>query len=125
VQASEERAFDGRISSVALSAWATVLGRLTVEPGIALSSAELPGGSFEARVPRLGLRYALSHRLVASFRAQRNTLDGDRLTRLRMEYLYRPGSEIFLVLQSSRSLVDGLVQRRRSGIVKVTWLHQF
>lgn len=122
---SEQRIYDGRIATRSLGAHVSFGDRATFEPTFTRSSASLPEGAFTADVLQMGLRYAVSNRLVGSVRMQRNSLEGGRLAQLRVEYLYRPGSELFIVLQSSRRPVDGVVLQDRRGIVKITWLHRF
>jgi hypothetical protein len=109
----------------------TLGGRTRVSPGSHLSlelaldynRAELPRGTFTADVSSLRAVYAFTTRLFASALVQHNSLDRKLVTNLRLGFIHRPGSHLFVVFNEDRG--DGESLRRvasRGFAVKLTYL---
>lgn len=105
---------------------------LAPTPGVELVArltrnlADLPGGHFTADVGSFRLALAASTRLAANILVQYNSLDRTVAGNLRIRYTYRPGSDLFLVLNEQRG--DGgrlWAAGDRAALAKLTWLFRF
>jgi len=99
---------------------------LSLDTGFSRHRVELPRGSFVANVGSLRAVYAFSSRLVASALVQRNSLDGTLVTNLRLNFIHRPGSDLFVVFNEEWG--DAAPRRRVTGrglAVKLTYLARF
>jgi len=86
----------------------------------------LPGGETVAQLAGLRLNYSATTQLFASAWLQWNNSTGDFDTNVRMNWIYRPGSNLYVVYTRTSQTLDaprGL--RSRSLIVKFTRLIQF
>jgi hypothetical protein len=124
--AGSSREWDGRVRS--LEARLRVAGGAHLEAGPAwtLSRAELPGGSFSAHVVGLRVGWAFSTRLVARAYVQYNSLDDKWITNLRVNFVHRPGSDVYVVVNDDQG-EEGAPGRlvSRGFAVKGTWLVRF
>jgi len=124
--AGSGREWDGRVRS--LEARLRVAGGSHLEAGPAwtVSRAELPGGSFTAHVVGLRLGWAFSTRLVARAYVQYNSLDDKWITNLRVNFVHRPGSDVYVVVNDDQG-EEGAPGRlvSRGVAVKGTWLVRF
>ena len=109
----------------------TAGGTVTVAPTRHLSVAasytrnqgDLPAGSFTADVGSLRLGYAFNTRLFANALVQYNSLDRRVGANIRINFMHRPGSDLFLVLNEQRGGVDRLWDpSSRGGVAKLTYL---
>ncbi len=87
---------------------------------------DLPGGSFTADLATVRLTVAASTRFVVNALAQYNALDNDLGANLRIGYTFRPGSDLFLVINERRGSPTRLWEPRdRAGLLKLTYLSRF
>jgi hypothetical protein len=110
-------------------------GTLTVSPNPQVSLAlgfnrnrvEIPSGSFTADIASLRAGYAFSTRLFTNLLVQYNTLDRYLSTNLRVNFIHRPGSDLFLVLTDEREEEQerGWRLSDRGLVMKVTYLRRF
>jgi hypothetical protein len=99
---------------------------LTTGVSWTLSQADLPGGAFTAHVLRLRAGWAFSTRLVTRAFIQYNSLDQKWITNLRLRFIHRPGSDLYIVFndeQGEEGEPGFLVNR--GFAVKGTWLVRF
>ena len=90
------------------------------------SAADLPGGAFTAYVSGLRLGWAFSTRLTAHAYAQYNSLERRFLGNFRVRYIYRPGSDLYLVFNEERGEPsDPGALLSRGFAVKLSYLWQF
>ena len=90
------------------------------------SHVSLPGGAFTANISSLRAVYAFTTRLFASALVQHNSLDRRLVTNLRLNFIHRPGSDLYVVFNEERG--DGAPLRRvadRGFAVKLTYLTRF
>jgi hypothetical protein len=122
--ANVEDVYGGRIASVG--------GTVRAAPGSHLTRAWLPGTAWTCRAAphrrhRLArATYAFSTRLFVSAFIQHNRLDRRLLANFRLDFIHRPGSDLFVVYNEERG--DGASLQhvaRRGGAVKLTWLKRF
>jgi hypothetical protein len=124
--ASLQQIWDGRID--ALSGGVTLRGgsHLSLSASCTRSRAALPGGSFVAYVSGLRLGWAFSTRLAAQAYAQYNSLDRRFVGNVRLRYIYRPGSDLYLVFNEERKEPsDPQALLSRGFAVKLSYLWQF
>jgi hypothetical protein len=83
----------------------------------------LPRGAFIAEVSSLRAVYAFTTRLFVSALVQHNSLDRKLVTNLRLGFIHRPGSDLFLVFNEDRG--DGVTLRpvahRGFAMKRPTW----
>jgi hypothetical protein len=107
-------------------------GKLQVTPGSHLfaklaftrNRARLPGGSFVGDVWSTRVAWAFSTRLQASAFVQYNTLDRALTTNLRLGFIHRPGSDLYVVYNEERGGSPQAL-KNRAFAVKLTWLARF
>jgi hypothetical protein len=86
----------------------------------------LPGGAFDADIGALRVTLATSPKLVANALVQYNSLDNTVAANLRLAYTFRPGSDLFIVLNEQRGDALRLWARGdRAVLLKLTWLSRF
>jgi len=116
-------------------AFASLLtGDLTLNPNANLSVnvrysrnwVDVPDGSFTADLAALRLSYAFSVRLFANALLQYNNFDNSVSANVRLNFIHRPGSDLFVVFNEQRGTDDGLWDLdNRGAVVKVTYLKRF
>ncbi len=126
VMGSLAREWGGRVDS--LQAQLRVAGgaHLEVGPTWTFSRADLPEGAFAAHVLGVRLGWAFSTRLFARAYVQYNSLDDKWITNVRLNFIHRPGSDIYVVFnddQGEEGAPGRLVSRGLA--VKGTWLIRF
>jgi hypothetical protein len=124
--ASVQRIWDGDVDAVS--------GGVTVKSGSHLSltatgtrsMVDLPGGGFVAHVAGLRVGWALSTRLAAHVYAQYNSLDRRLVGNFRLRYVYRPGSDLYVVFNEERGEPgDPGFLVARGFVLKLSYLRQF
>ena len=124
------RIYEGRILTATLATRVVSGTGTRLDLGLTRSDVELPGGRFVSDVASLGAGYAFSTRLSATVRVQYNTLDQRLTTSARLEYQYRPASDLFIVFQDGHTGSDAsgtgvsAMPVSRAAIVKLTWLRR-
>jgi len=120
------RQWDGRVDSLQTMLRASVGPHFEAGPTWTVSRADLPGGAFTAHVLGLRLGWAFSTRLFARAYVQYNSLDDKWITNVRLDFVHRPGSDIFVVFNDDEG-EEGAPGRlvSRGFAVKGTWLIRF
>jgi hypothetical protein len=106
-------------------------GTLTMAPtpqvafgvGYTRNDVEVPDGSFTADISSLRASYSFSTRLTTNVLVQYNSLDREFTTNVRLNFIHRPGSDLFLVFTENRG--DDLRLRNvqdRGLVMKITYL---
>ena len=98
--------FDGRILGATLAPIVKVNPNLSLELGYSINNVSLPHGDFSARVVNTTVNYNFSNRLLTSTTIQHNNIGGGFLVNWRLNYIYRPGDDLFIVYRESRDLDD-------------------
>jgi hypothetical protein len=87
------------------------------------SAADLPGGGFVAHVTGLRVGWAFSTRLAAHVYAQYNSLDRRLVANVRLRFIHRPGSDLYVVFNEERGEPgDPRALLSRGFALKGTWL---
>ena len=83
----------------------------------------LPAGDFVAELGSIRVDYALSPKMTLRTLTQYNSLSDQWSSSVRFNYIYRPGSDIYIVYDDVRRDPTGLSEiRDRQILVKFTYL---
>jgi hypothetical protein len=123
VQGDLFHTFGGSLSSVSTSATVARNAHLALSLGYTRNAVDLPNGAFTANLASLRVDYAFSTRLSARAFVQYNGLERKVFTNLRLSFVHRPGSDLYLVLNDERGSGAGPVARTVAA--KLTYLMRF
>jgi hypothetical protein len=116
----------GRLSSLTSSLQVRGGTHLSLAASYTRSEASMPAGAFVAHVSGLRLGWAPSTRVAANVYAQYNSLDRRVVCNLRLRYIYRPGSDFYLVFNEERGEpTDPQALLSRGFAVKLGYLLRF
>lgn len=96
--------------------------------GLNRNRVELPSGDFTANLVSLRAAYSFSTRLTTNLLVQYNSLDQVFTSNFRLNFIHRPGSDLFLVLteeRGDRELRDTWRLTDRAMVMKLTYLKRF
>jgi hypothetical protein len=100
-----------------------VSSRLATEGQFSRNDVKLPVGEFTANIGSARVDYALSPTMTLRTLTQYNSLTRQWSTSSRFHYIYRPGSDFYLVYNNVRRDIPGLVEfRDHHLILKFTYL---
>jgi len=108
-----------------------VTSQLATSAGFSRSDVSIPNGDFIADIGSFQLDYAFSPTISLRSLTQYNSLSEQWSTSARLRYIFRPGSDIYVVYDEVRRdtelLVDPFVQRFRDRqlVIKMTYLFSF
>ena len=123
VNADFRRQFGGTVNSVTTGVAATPSKHLGFRVSYTRSDASLLNGSFLAHLVSLRTAFAFTTRATLNSLAQYNSLDRRVSANVRFNYIFRPGSDIFLVLNEERGSDEAVWDPRSRGVrLKVTYL---
>lgn len=118
--------FGGRVDSWGGEVAVAASRNLSISGKWTRNRVQLPGGSFDGDLAALRLTLATSPKFVANALLQYNRLDNTVAGNIRLAWTFRPGSDLFLVLNEQRGNEDRLWARGdRAALVKLTWLSRF
>ena len=126
VEAERMDNFGGRLVALGGRTRISPGSHLSLELGFTHDRVTLPLGAFTAEVSSARLVYAFTTRLFVSAFVQHNSLDRKLVTNLRLNFIHRPGSDLFVVFNEDRG--DGVTLRpvaHRGFAVKLTYLVRF
>ena len=114
--------FDGTIRGFSIDAKFKPNGRLVVETQYQFDQVVLPAGSFNANVLASRAVYSFSTRFFAKLFAQWNSADDLVSTNFLLNYIYRPGSDFYLVFNQVYDEDGGTIGLSESTLVgKMTY----
>jgi len=123
VNADFRRQFGGTVNSISTGLAATAGKHLNFRLGYTRSNAALPNGDFVVHLVSLRSVYAFTTHLTLNSLAQYNSLDRRASANLRLNYIFRPGSDLFLVLNEERGSDLATWDPRSRGLrLKLTYL---
>lgn len=115
--------FGGTVNSLTAGATANAGTHLGFKVGYTRSDASLPDGAFVAHLVSLRTTYAITTRAALNSLVQYNSLDRRVSANARLGYTFRPGSDIFFVLNEERGSETAVWDPRSRGVrLKVTYL---
>jgi hypothetical protein len=93
-----------------------------VEPAYQFTRVTLPQGRFASHLINSQINYAFDNRWLTSTTVQYNNLARLAISSFRLNYIYRPGDDFFLIFNDSRTLENGTVlgQSNWSLLAKLT-----
>ncbi len=126
LHASWQDFYDGDLWSADVSLSASPSPQISMEIGNEWNHVEVPHGGFTANITSVRLGYAFSTRLTTNALFQYNSLDKNISANVRLNFIHRPGSDLFLVLTERRGAEGRLWDLSDRGLVaKVTYLMRF
>jgi hypothetical protein len=115
--------FDGDRTDVTLTLGLRLTDRLSTEGKYSRNDVELPGGDFVTELGSLRVDLALSPTMTVRTLTQYNSLAEEWSTSVRFNYIYRPGSDIYIVYDDVRRDPTGFpLIKERQILVKFTYL---
>jgi hypothetical protein len=115
--------YDGHINSFAGSITLNPNPHLSVLLSYTHSDVALPTGAFNADIGSMRIALAFSTRFFANALMQYNSLDRRLSANVRLNWIHRPGSDLFLVINEERGSDAALWDLSARGIVvKITYL---
>lgn len=120
-----ESSFGGTINQFSL----TLAARLGKNVGLSMDAGRnwvhLPAGAFTADLLSAKLSLAFTTRLFVNTLVQYNSLDRTVASNLRFQYIFRPGSDLYLVINEARGALGSLSTLQARGTrLKVGYLWQ-
>jgi hypothetical protein len=123
VQASLQERYGGTFKTATAAVGLRPDPHVTALGSFAYSDVELPNGDFVSRVGSLRVSYAFSTRVFLHGLFQYNSLDNRVSANIRFNWIHRPGSDLYVVLNEERGSDDSLWDLdNRGAAVKVTYL---
>ncbi len=120
--------YDGDRTDMSLRAGVRVTSKLATSARFSRSDVDLPAGAFTADIGSFQVDYAFSPAVSLRTLTQFNSSADQWSTSARFRYIYRPGSDIYIVYDDVRRDTDLLVSpflekfRDRQLLIKVTYL---
>ncbi len=117
------RFYDGDLFSLGGTLTMAPTPQVSLGVGYTRNDVEVPDGSFTADISALKASYSFSTKLTTNVLVQYNSLDRDFTTNVRLNFIHRPGSDLFLVFTENRG--DDLRLRNvqdRGLVMKITYL---
>jgi hypothetical protein len=118
-----EQFYGGTHWSAEASVAASPNPQVSMELAYEWNRVDVPSGEFTSNITSLRFGYAFSTKLTTNALLQYNSLDNDFSANLRLNFIHRPGSDLFIVLTERRGVEDRLWDLSNRGLVaKLTYL---
>ncbi|NNM03848.1 MAG: carbohydrate binding family 9 domain-containing protein [Gemmatimonadetes bacterium] len=118
--------YGGTLRAVGGNVTVAPIPQVALSAGMDRSRVKLPSGEFTSNLINLRGTYSFSTRLSANLLVQYNSLDEVFSSNLRVNFIHRPGSDLFLVFTEERGVDDDLWKiSDRASVVKLTYLKRF
>jgi hypothetical protein len=118
--------FGGRVDSYSGELSVAPSRNLSVTARLSRNRVRLPGGRFDADIGTVRVTVATSPKFITNALVQYNSLDNTVAANLRLAYTFRPGSDLFIVLNEQRGDEARLwAPGDRGFALKLTWLSRF
>jgi hypothetical protein len=125
LQATVGESFGGTVNTLGGSLTWNPTPKVGVTGGYTRNDVSLPNGAFVADIASLRGTYSFSTQATLNAFVQYNSLNDALITNIRFNYIYRPGSDLFLVFTEERGGTDFGDQENRGMVAKLTYLHRF
>ena len=128
---SPQTFYDGNRTDVSVRGGLRVTDQLATSVRFSRNDVDIPNGAFEADIASLQIDYAFSPTISLRSLTQYNSLSEQWSTSARLRYIFRPGSDIYVVYDEVRRdtpiTLDPFVEefRDRQLLLKVTYLFSF
>ena len=118
-----QRFFGGTVNSISNTISVNPNANLELSVGYTHNRVDVPAGAFTADLARFQVGYAFSTKLVANALMQYNRLDDELSVSVRINFIHRPGSDLFIVFNEERGSATSLWDvNTRAAVVKLTYL---
>jgi hypothetical protein len=118
-----EQFFGGTLWSLEPSVSVSPSPQVSMELAYEWNRVDVPSGELTSHITSLRLGYAFSTKLTTNALLQYNSLDNTFSGNLRLNFIHRPGSDLFVVLTERRGVEDKLWDLSNRGlVVKLTYL---
>lgn len=126
IRGGYEQFYEGRRLELSGDITLAANANLSLTGGLSHNHVDTPFGVLDADIGSLRVSVAASTKLFANALVQYNSLDNVLSANIRLNYIYRPGSDFFLVFTEERGSVSSLSSFRNRGLVaKLTYLSRF
>ena len=128
---SPQTFYDGNRTDLRVTAGLRVTDQLATSASVSRNDVEIPNGAFKADIASLQIDYAFSPTVSLRSLTQYNSLSEQWSTSARLRYIFRPGSDIYVVYDEVRRdtpiALDPFIEefRDRQLLLKVTYLFSF
>ncbi len=123
VRGGVEQFFGGTLWTVEPSVELAPNPQVSTELSYEWNRVDVPNGELTTHIASLRFGYAFSTKLTTNALLQYNSLDNAVSVNFRLNYIYRPGSDLFVVFTSRRGVDDRLWDLSNQGfVVKLTYL---
>ena len=123
LQGALQRQFGGTLKTVSTTATLNPDPHITFRGSFTYSDVDLPNGAFVARVGSLRISYAFSTKIFLHGLFQYNSIDNRVSANIRFNWIHRPGSDLYIVINEERgSDADWWDLDNRGAVVKLTYL---
>jgi hypothetical protein len=116
--------YDGTLLSLSFDPSITINEHLSVDLSYGHSKADLPWGSFTAQVINSRFNVNLSNKLMTSTTVQYDNVSDEFNFNFRVNYIYRPGDDLFIVYNEGRDL-DMMTRGLLNRTLLVKFTHSF
>ena len=115
--------FGGRVDTISNDVITRPNANLELTVGFTRNRVDVPAGAFTADLARLRVVYAFSTTLVANALVQYNRRDDELSVSVRINFIHRPGSDLFIVFNEERGSAASIWDvNTRAAVVKLTYL---
>jgi hypothetical protein len=126
VNGETESTFGGKLGRMTGTATARAGKHVGVTVDLTRSWVNLPNGAFTADLIATRIGVAFSTRLFLNTLVQYNSLDRRIASNVRFQYIFRPGSDLYLVFNEERGSLESLSTLQARGTrLKVAYLRRF
>ena len=115
--------FGGRVDTISNDVIVSPNANLELTVGFTHNRVDVPAGAFTADLARFRVGYAFSTTLVANTLVQYNRRDDRLSVSVRINFIHRPGSDLFIVFNEERGSAASIWDvNTRAAVVKLTYL---
>jgi hypothetical protein len=115
--------FGGTVNSISNTISVNPNANLELSVGYTHNRVDVPAGAFTADLSRFQVGYAFSTKLVANTLMQYNKLDDELSVSVRINFIHKPGSDLFIVFNEERGSATSIWDvNTRAAVVKLTYL---
>ncbi|OFW21748.1 MAG: hypothetical protein A3H97_22855 [Acidobacteria bacterium RIFCSPLOWO2_02_FULL_65_29] len=120
---SPQTFYDGTRTDTDATLGLRASSRLSAELSLQRNDVDLPWGAFVVNLAIFRFDYALSPRMTVRSLSQYNSLTRQLSTSVRYNFIYRPGSDLYVVYDELQGNTVGIPEvRNRQLILKMTYL---
>lgn len=118
--------YGGRLTTLNAGLQLSVNANLSLNVSYTRNDVDLPNGAFKADIASLRFSYAFSTQFFTNALLQYNSLDNRVSANVRLNYIHRPGSDLFVVFTEERGSEASVWDLdNRALVVKLTYLYRF